>query len=286
MAMGFLAVGTVLAIVFGILLICGRKYDYMFEALDGDNFPLKSVYGAGMFLQDMKIGKMPEKLAARLHESTRLIYSRKYSEYYTRIIWAQSLSLGLLFSTLFFILAGVVPDMAAILGVVGVVMAILPGAYFINHAGEQVSKRRDECDAAFPNAISKLALIVNSGVILHDAWEIVAYGNDGTFYDMMRQSCDTMKNGKSDIDAITEFGYLTDSEDIKKFTSALTQSIERGGAELPSFLSNQSRELWNHHRQYMLQKGEKAAGALLMPITLMFVGIIMIVIAAAMQSLF
>ena len=34
----------------------------------------------------------------------------------------------------------------------------------------------------------------------------------------------------------------------------------------------------------MLQKGEKAAGALLMPIALMFCGVMLIVIAAAMQS--
>jgi type II secretory pathway component PulF len=64
----------------------------------------------------------------------------------------------------------------------------------------------------------------------------------------------------------------------------LTQSIERGGGELPSFLTNQSRELWSHHRQVMLQKGEKAAGALLVPIALMFVGVMLLVIVAAVLS--
>ena len=130
------------------------------------------------------------------------------------------------------------------------------------------------------------SLIVNSGVILHDAWEIVARGNKGTFSDLMLRSCEAMRTGRSDVDAIYEFGYLTDSEEIKKFTSALIQSVERGGGELPSFLSNQSKELWNHHRQYMLQQGEKAAGALLMPIALMFVGVMCIVLVAALQSVF
>ena len=93
-----------------------------------------------------------------------------------------------------------------------------------------------------------------------------------------------MKNGMPEIDAIYNFGVEINSPDIKKFTSALIQSIERGGGDLPIFLAGQSAELWEHRRQTMLQKGEKAAGALLMPIALMFCGVMLIVIAAAMQS--
>lgn len=280
----FLGIGTVLSLIFIVFLIRGQKYDYMFENLSGDDFPLASVYGAGMALQELKIVKIPNKLGAMLRGDTKLLYTKKFSEFYTRTIWAQALSLGLLFSAVCFLLAGVLPDMAALLGLLGVVMAILPGYVFVSNTHERVTKRKEECENAFPNAISKLALIINSGVILREAWKMVAYGNSGTFYELMQASCESMDNGKSDVDAIGELGYLTNSDDIKKFTSMLIQSIERGGGELPTFLSNQSRELWAHHRQMMLQKGETAASALLMPIALMFVGVMLIVIAAAMQS--
>ena len=113
---------------------------------------------------------------------------------------------------------------------------------------------------------------------------MVAFGKEGVFYDLMKHSCEEIDNGISDADAIHNFGALTNSEDIKKFTSALIQSIERGGGDLPIFLANQSSELWASKRQYVLQKGEKAASALLAPIGIMFVGIILIVVAAAMQS--
>lgn len=280
----FLAIGTVLALLFILFLIRGKQYDYMFDGLSGDDFPLSSIYGAGIAMQEMKFARLPNKLGTKLRSNTRLIYTRKYSEYYTRTIWAQALSMGMLLAAICFLLAGIMPDMAGMLGLLGVVMAVLPGYYFINHVNEQVKNRMEACEKAFPDAISKLALIVNSGVILRDAWHMVAYGNTGVFYELMQQSCESMKNGRSDIEAIGEFGYLTNSEDIKKFTSALIQSIERGGGELPSFLSNQSRELWAHHRQYMLQKGEQSASALLMPIALMFFGVMMIVISAALQS--
>lgn len=284
MSLVLLSIGTVLAILFILFLIRGQKYNYMIDALEGDEYPLKTIYTAGLAIQDIRLFSLGGKIGSFLRDKSKMIHSRKYSEFYARIVWAQALSFGLLCSSVFFILAGVVSDMAGFMGLLGVVMAIVPGYYFISHIGDIVNKRKNACEAEFPNAISKMALIVNSGVIIHDAWEIVANGNTGEFYTLMQKSCDEMQNGKSDIDAIYEFGALTGSDDIKKFTSALIQSIERGGGELPAFLSNQSKELWAHRRQVMLQKGEKAAGALLMPITMMFVGVILIVIAAAMQS--
>lgn len=276
--------GTILSIMFAVFLTKGKKYEYMTESLSGDDFPFATIYSAGLAMQDVAIFRAPEKLATMIRNNAKLVYTQKYGEYYYRIIWAQALSIGLFSSAIFFLLGGLIPDMTGLMMLLAVVMMVLPGYYFVNHVADKVKTRRDECAQAFPNAISKLALIVNSGVILHDAWSVVAHGNTGAFYDLMQMSCQEMENGKSDIDAINEFGYQTDSDEIKKFTSMLTQSVERGGGELPFFLNNQSKELWAHHRQEMLQKGEKAAGALLMPIALMFLGVMLIVIAAAMQS--
>ena len=286
MCMGivFLLIGTVLTVVFIVCLVKGQKYNYMLDALQGDDFPLKSIYGAGLALQDIPLFALGGQLGKFLRDRAKLIYTRQFSEFYARIIWAQAISFGLLCGAVCFVLAGILPDMALLMGVVGVVMAVFPGYYFINHLGDQVNSRQKSCEKEFPNAISKMALIVNSGVILHDAWEFVADGNTGVFYDLMKKACEEMKNGKADADAIYEFGVETNSQDIKKFTSALIQSIERGGGELPLFLATQSKELWAHHRQVLLQKGEQAAGALLMPIALMFFGVMLIVIVAAMQS--
>lgn len=284
MSLVLLTIGTVLLLIFIVFFLKGQKYNYMIDALEGDDYPLKTIYCAGLAIQEIRLFSLSGKIGGFLRDKAKMIYSRKYSEFYARIVWAQALSFGLFCCGLFFVLAGIVQDMAGFLGLLGVAMAIIPGYYFVSHLGDLVNKRRDACESEFPNAISKLALIVNSGVIIHDAWEIVAYGNTGEFYTLMQKSCLEMQNGKSDVDAIHEFGALTGSDDVKKFSSALIQSIERGGGDLPAFLSNQSSELWAHRRQVMLQKGEKAAGALLMPITLMFVGVILIVISAAMQS--
>lgn len=285
MSLVFLILGTILSLLFIIMLFKGSKNDYMLESLSGDAFPLKMIYTVGLAWQDLSIGKLRGDMADQLRNSSSLYYSKNYSEYYSRIIWAQVLSFGHLCLSVFFVAAGFSTGaFSNFLIIVGIVFCIISGYYFLTFTKGKIKGRKEECEKEFPNAISKLALIVNSGVILHDAWEMVAYGKEGVFYELMQESCVQMKNGSSEIDAIYEFGTKTNSDDIKKFTSALIQSVERGGGDLSQFLANQSSELWSDYKQRMLQKGERAAGALLMPISMMFLGIMLIVISAAMQS--
>lgn len=280
----FLIIGSLLSIIFIILMKRGEKYDELLEGLTSDIFPLKSIYTVGFAIQDFKFGKIPDKLGESLRKNTTLQYSKKYSEYYSRVIWAQSISFAWLVLSVSFVLSGIITSMSVFIAGIGVVFSIIIFGYFITATKNLVKTRQDECEAEFPNAISKLALIVNSGVIIREAWGKVAYGNTGVFYELMQQSCELMYNGKSDSEAIYEFGVSTNSNDIKKFTSALIQSIERGGGELPGFLAMQSSQLWNDRRQKMLQKGESASGALLAPIAIMLLGVMLIIIVSALQS--
>lgn len=281
----FLLLGIIIGIVFIIAMFAGQKYDYMIEALDNDDFPLKSIYSAGFYLQEKKLFSLRGNVLRKLHSDMALYYSKLYSDFYTMAVWAQVISFALFFLSFGFILGGLFPgDVSLLAAGSGVLLAVVCVYYFYTKVGSAVNERREKCESEFPNAISKLALIVNSGVILRDAWNMVAYGNEGIFYELMQKASQDMGNGVSDVDAIYEFGYMTNSDDVKKFTSALIQNIERGGGELPYFLEQLSSELWNHHRQTTLQKGEKAASALLIPIALMFLGIMLIVIVAAVQS--
>ena len=65
----------------------------------------------------------------------------------------------------------------------------------------------------------------------------------------------------------------------------LVQSLEKGGGELTGFLMQQSKELWSLKRQRMLQKGDEAATKLLLPTTLMLVGIMLIILSVVFMSM-
>ncbi len=277
-----LVLGTLLTLLFIALLLTGRGATDMLTPLSGDAYPLKSVYLAGFSLH--KILRPRGKTAKTVREYCNLYYGRKYGEYYSMVAWAQAYSLGLLFFTVAVLLAGLLPDLAAFILLIGLVLSAYTCWYFLTYAKQKVKSRQEECSAELPSAISKMALLVNSGVILHEAWYLVAYGKEGAFYSLMREACESMDNGLSDSAAIYNFAVASDDAEVKKFASALVQSMERGGRELSFFLANQSSEMWNHHRQTMLQKGEKAAGALLAPIALMFAGVMLVIIVSAVQS--
>ena len=284
MNFAILLIGTLLMLLYVGMLFTGGKYNYMIEPLSGDDFPLRFSYCVGLRWIDLFGAKLRGSVSDKLKHDASLIYTPQYADFYSRIILAQMLSFAHLGIAFFWILSGLVDDLSGLFVLVGAVFGGYSLYYFYNHTGEKVRERTQACENEFPNAISKLALIVNSGVILRNAWEMTAAGKSGEFYALMQKSCDDMKNGMSEIDAIYNFGVAVNSPDIKKFTSALIQSLERGSTDLPAFLANQSSELWERRRQVLLQKGEKAAGALLMPIALMFCGVMLIVIAAAMQS--
>ena len=281
-----LIVASVLVILCFLFMLKGKPYEYMLEPLDFDEFPLKSLYTIGLGALDL-FKALPDLAGVdRLRDNVKLLYDQKYMEYYTRIILAQAISLFLAPVTLFVVLGGLVGgEFGLFLAIIGVVVGAVFAVYFYTNSVRKVKTRQEECEASFPDALSKMALLVNSGVILHDAWQIVAKGNEGALYDLMRNACDEMDNGASDAVAIHNFGVHTNSDDIRKFTTALLQSIERGGGDLPIFLMNESNELWNLKKQKTLQKGEKAASSLLVPITLMFAGVLLIVLASVIQSL-
>lgn len=276
-----MGIGTVLAALFIMQLIRGKKYEAIVENLDGNAYPLNGLYGVGFSWSAMKLFRLKGKTETKLKVNASLLYEPQYAEYYAAVAWVQTITLVHLFLAVTFLLAGMLQGMTAFLLLVGIFMSVLVGAYCLENMKNTLSRRTEECESQLPEVVSTMAVLVNSGMVLREAWNMVGENGSGAFYELMRKTSENMKNGYSDMDAIFLFGKSTNSTEIKKFTSALIQSMEKGGSELSAFLARQSSELWNAKKQRMLQSGEKAAGKLLMPIVLIFLGIIIIVMTAA-----
>lgn len=281
-----LILASVFTLLFIIHLIKGRGYTTMIEPLDDKEYFLKDLYIVGFSLNDTKIFRLRGKLERDLKKMSRLVWDNMYFEYYAVLAWAQFLSLALLALALGFSFAALLGGEAGLMFVgIAVLFVMAIWNLCMSKMKEAVEKRRDECVMEFPNMVSKLSLLINSGMILREAWYLVANGKDGPLYDLMKKACIYMDNGESDAAAIHKFGVLSDSVEIKKFTSAMVQGIEKGNSGLADFLITQASELWAHKRQVALQQGEIAAGKLVIPLGLTFGGIIMIIVSAAMQSM-
>lgn len=277
----FAMIGTFLGITFILQLLRGQKYNPLFENLDSEEFPLASFYVVGYAWSMSGMFPFDGKQANKLRGEAAILYEPQYADYYGRTYWSMTLTLVHLILTFAFLLGAVMYSSALLIVGGGVFMAILMGSYCLSKMESTLNERTEKCESELPEVVSTMAILVNSGMMLRDAWFTIADTGEGEIYKLMRQSRGHMESGKSDIDAIFMFGKASNSQEIRKFTSSLMQSMDKGGGELEGFLMQQSQELWYTKRQKMLQEGEKAATKLLGPIMLIFMGIIIIIMTAA-----
>lgn len=263
--------------IFWIFLFCkGKKNATLFQWLDEKEYPLKDIYFVGYELLELIKYNYRTKYDRRLRKEISVLKDGKYADYYIRVTRAQQVTLGYTLFTMSFAMYGLAGSMAAV--TIFIMFAFVAFYYYGTSASDKIKKRSEELLSDFSNVVSKLALLTNAGLIMRDAWADVAYNGDTTLYKEMQISVDEMKNGVSETEAIYHFGNRCIIPEIKKFASTIIQGIEKGNSELTALLQEQSAEIWNLKRQLVKREGEKASSKLLIPMFLMFMGILIMVI--------
>ncbi|MEG2429122.1 MAG: pilus assembly protein TadC, partial [Oscillospiraceae bacterium] len=205
-----------------------------------------------------------------------ILYGGKYADYYLRVIHSQQITMALTVCVFAFGMYGLSSEIAAL--VVGLAFSGLAYYYFGTVTNKKIMARSHEMLSDFSEVVSKLALLTNAGMILSEAWAETAVAGEGTIYDEMQKSITDMNNGASEVDAIYKFGTRCVIPEIKKFTSTIVQGITKGNRELSLMLQEQSKEVWAVKKQSVRREGEKAASKLLIPICIMFVGILVMIL--------
>ena len=104
-------------------------------------------------------------------------------------------------------------------------------------------------------------------------------------YMEMRQVNENIDNGISEVDALFAFAARCVTPDIKKFTSFVVQGLEKGNKDLADALRHQTDELWALKKQNTLRRGELASSKLMIPLMIMFVGVLIMVMGPIMTNL-
>ena len=275
--------GTILAILFLIQLFRGQKYEELVEGLEEKDFPLKDIYTVGFCWAELPPLRLRGVLFERLEQNAKVLYGEMYAEYYANVYYAMALSFFHFILCFGCLLAGWQDSRNFFY--LGIFLAIVGLIYGCDSMRQKLVKRTENCETELPEVVSTMAILVNSGMILRDAWNMVGGRGEGDIYALMRDASEDIRNGHADSEAIAKFGRATKSPEIIKFTSALMQSMGKGAGELPLFLARQSSDLWNEKKQRLLQKGEQASAKLLMPIMLIFLGIIIIILSSAFAGI-
>ena len=172
---------------------------------------------------------------------------------------------------------------AAILGIGTILIFVLVYAMY-DELNDQVKKRRRAISKQFPNVVSKLALLVTSGMIMDRAWKETAYSHEAEIYMEMRKTAEELDNLVSPEAAYGNFINRCNTKETAKLASAIMQNLSKGNAEIGMLLKNMAREAWQERRRTAKRDAEKANSKLMIPTMLLFVAIlIMLMVPVAMN---
>lgn len=174
--------------------------------------------------------------------------------------------------------------LAVILLFIAIVLCYIP----FDEIKEKTQKRQMEITAQFPNVISKMALLVTSGIEVARAWELVALNGRGVLYTEMRKTIDELNNNISPSAAYTDFMNNCANKYTTKLATSILQNISKGNSEIGAVFSQLADESWMEKKHNAKRLGELAQGKLMVPTLMMFAGImalVMIPIAMNMGSM-
>lgn len=279
-----LVIATVLVLAWIILAV---KYEAVYESytasIDPKKYRYPELFCIGFSIMDfLKLDTKSKRARKRIKEISE-IQGRKYAEYYYYIINGAKWTYGFTVFVFFAVLGAMGNSGMSIL--FGAILAGLLMWYLEEVMNDQLTERRDEILSDMPQMLSKLTLLVNSGMIVREAWEKIAEGDSRALYREMQVTVKEMQNGVSDLEAYRGFADRCAVKEARRFASTMIQNRQKGNAELAYFLKEMSEELWEEKKHLAKRKGEAANSKLLMPTVMIFIGILIMIIVPAFMSM-
>ena len=139
----------------------------------------------------------------------------------------------------------------------------------------------------FPEFVNKLTLLVNAGMTISRAWEKIINENkkNHILYSEMQYALMEIKAGKPERIAYEEFARRCRVKEVTKFVSVIVMNLRRGGGEVIPVLREQGNECWEMRKNAARQLGEEAGTKILIPLMIMFLGIVLVVATPAVLGM-
>lgn len=282
--LGLVAVCTPFTIVWLYFAVFkGKKYEPYSKSEFAKEFQMSELFCVGFALMALfRIDTKNRKAKARIKEIAE-IKGRKYAEFYYYILQGAKFTYAYTILLIMLLLAVLANSVEAML--LGIVFSVLIVAYLELTLQDKLTERRQEILMDLPQVLSKLTLLVNSGMVLRDAWKKAAFTGKRALYQEMQNTTLEIENGVMEIEAYKNFADRCSVKEVRKFASLIIQNLQKGNEELAYFLSEMSDEMWEMKKNEVKQKGEKANSKLLFPVFMIFIGILMIVLVPVMNGL-
>lgn len=176
----------------------------------------------------------------------------------------------------------------------GVVLAVfLP---LLEHSRKQEQQKKRNCllEMEYPDMVSKMALLLSSGMTLQGAWRKIAYSYEEKrknrtsarmpAYEEMLIACHEMESGTGEQWAYERFGERCGLAVYRKFSNILTQNLKKGGHGIVELLNQEADNAFEERKNAARRYGEEAGTKLLFPMIIMLGIVIMILMIPAIAT--
>ena len=273
-----------LAILWLMLLNTGTKrFSMMIEPLDSKQYMLKALYPLGFQILDMIHYSYNTFQDKKRIGQAKIVYGERFGEYYYRVNMAEKVTNAATCVMISPILGPLVGNNLFCL--FGLVAAGFMYYYADTKITDIIKARENDISRDFADMVSKLALLINAGMITREAWEEISSTGEGTVYEEMRNAVIDMNNGVSEIDAYLGFGNRCGVQSVKKFTSMLCQNLTKGNKELVDFLKAETALSWEEKKHFVKRKGEEASNKMMIPLGMILVGVFVMILVPVLGNM-
>ena len=285
MAYALVGIGTAFVLLLITLFVKYKNiYDDMIVVLNKNKFILADMYFIGMGFIELFHINLRSNIGRKKEKKIAEIYGSKYAAFYHYCIIGGQITYILTLIPIGCFIGAMTRDVLYAALAMGATIAIV--AYLDSEVNKAVDKRRDEIMIEYPEVLSKITLLVNAGMIVREAWIQVAFTGETALYKEMQTTSEEMNNGVSDADALYNFSQRCAIKQIRKFASVLSQNLQKGGSELANSLKYMNVESWEEKKYEAKRKGELAGQKLMLPLTIMFIGILFMVMVPIFNNMF
>lgn len=289
----------------GNFLLCYMKsrgnYDEYMEYVDKNEYGLKDFIPLGLWFAEREWlqNRIPMQVKTVLARHQNQVYQKilelhgpRDVEFYSYIHGGYRMAVGILCGAAASLIGMVMalqgdPSTGILLTLLGAA-ALIGGPFLVdNSLGEAVGKRRRLIQMEFPEFINKLTLLVNAGMTVSKAWTKIINENkrQHVLYDEMSYAQAEIQAGKPEAAAYESFARRCHVKEVTKFVSIIVMNLKRGGTEVVPVLREQGNECWEMRKNAAKQLGEEAGTKILIPMMIMFLGIVLIVATPAVLSM-
>ena len=148
-------------------------------------------------------------------------------------------------------------------------------------------KRQEELVRAYPAMVSKLNMLLGTGMTIRNAWGKIVQSCEGggIVYEEMSIALNEIRSGIPEGEAYERFGKRCGLTTYMKLGALLSQNLRKGSKGISDLLKVEAIQAFENRKSLAKQRGEEAGTKLLMPMMGMLAVVLIMVMVPAFLTM-